>query len=396
MANNKKRKYTIDEKKPPGRRIVSAGIPRIRLNPAEFEIIKQYRAIQQSANEMGLDEEDVKHGWLKTKDASLFFTNPAHRGKDGKDGVLDIDNLDFKKLLGDIPKFDFKVDLDRGGIVKKGLFDRVVLSDVHIGMDPTNKGRSLYDGLEWNKKVLFDRLEKIVEHVLENQKSNVLYIVDLGDFLDGFNGQTTRGGHSLPQNMSNQDCFDAGFSFKVALIENLIPHFDHIHFRNINNDNHSADFAYFVNSAFKSYCDAAFPQKDKSGERRVQIVNQTKFIDYEIIGGKYCFVTTHGKDSQHMKGGFKPKLDAGQVNKILGYLNTMQLINRGYDIIFEKGDSHQYLFDSSTSDQFKYYNYPALSPSSDWVATNFQVGQSGFIHFNYYEKRKSVNEYFFD
>ena len=379
-----------------GRKIVSQGVSRIRLNPTEFELIQQYRAIQKSANDLGLDEQDVKHGWLKTKDASLFFTNPAH--KDKRSATLNIDDIDFQKLLGDIPKYSFpKKDLSgaSGKDIKDGLFDRVVISDVHIGMDPTNHGRALYDGLEWNRKVLFSRLEEIVKHVLENQKSNVLHIVELGDFADGLNGQTTRGGHSLPQNMTNQECFDAGFSFKVALIENLAPHFDQIYFRSINNDNHSGDFAYFINSAFKFYCDSAFPDKDRSGNRKVQVTNQLKFIDYEIVG-KYCFVTTHGKDSQHMKGGFKPKLDPNQVNKILGYLDTMKLLNRGYEIIFEKGDSHQYLFDSSTSDQFKYYNYPALSPSSDWVATNFQMGRSGFVHFNYHEKRKSINEYFFD
>ena len=135
------------------------------------------------------------------------------------------------------------------------------------------------------------------------------------------------------------------------------------------------------------YCEKAYLGK-------VEVVNQLKFIDYNIVG-KYCFVTTHGKDSTHLKHGFKPKLDAVQINKIIGFLNSKNLLNQGYEIIFEKGDSHQCIFDSSSSDLFKYYNYPALSPSSNWVQTNFQKGKRGFVLFNYYENRKSVNEYFF-
>jgi hypothetical protein len=226
----------------------------------------------------------------------------------------------------------------------------------------------------------------MISYTLANQKSNVLYLLDLGDYLDGFNGQTTRGGHSLPQNMSNQKAFDVGFTFKAMLITHLAPFYDTIHVRNICNDNHSGDFSYFVNQFFKKYIERDL--------KNVKVTNQTRFIDHEVIGNK-CFVTTHGKDTHNLKFGFKPKIDPGQINRILGYLNTNQLLNKGYEIIFEKGDSHLYLFDSSSSDVFKYYNYPAFSPSSNWVAMNFQLGKSGFIHFNYGIDQKSINEYFF-
>jgi hypothetical protein len=239
---------------------------------------------------------------------------------------------------------------------------------------------------EWNENILFERLEQMVSYTLEKQNSDTLYILDLGDYLDGFNGQTTRGGHALPQNMSNQKAFDVGFQFKVGLVQALAPHYKTIEIRNICNDNHSGDFSYFVNQFFKTYVERDL--------KNVHVTNQTAFIDYEIIGN-YCFVTTHGKDTHNLKNGFKPKIDPNQINRILGYLNTKQLLNKGYDITFEKGDSHLYLFDSASSDVFKYYNYPAFSPSSNWVAMNFQLGRSGFVHFNYDKHRKSINEYFF-
>ncbi len=50
-----------------GRPVVSKGVPRIRLCPEELALINQYRAIKNQANSLGLDEKDVKHGWLKNK-----------------------------------------------------------------------------------------------------------------------------------------------------------------------------------------------------------------------------------------------------------------------------------------------------------------------------------------
>lgn len=348
--------------------------PRITLE--EFEIVAQYRAIKNQANNLGLDDKDVKHGWLKNKDASLFFKNPNFGNE------FDVNKVDFEKLFTDVPKIEVTKVKKKD---YKGEFDKLVFTDVHVGMDASDKGRNMYE-TEWNKTILFYRLTEMVNFTLAKQESKILYISDLGDFLDGFNGNTTRGGHLLPQNMSNQEAFDVGFMFKVRLLEALAPHYELVVMRNVCNDNHAGDFAYFVNQAVKSYINTQL--------KNVQIINQTSFIDWELVGN-YCFVSTHGKDTHNLKHGFKAKIDPNQVNKIVGYLNTQQLLNKGYEIIFEKGDSHLYLFDSATSDVFKYYNYPAFSPSSNWVATNFQLGRSGFVHFNYGLSTKSINEYFF-
>ena len=348
---------------------------RPRISHEEFDVVQQYRAIKRESNSLGLDDKDVKHGWLKTKDASLFFKNPNFASGEELD-------LDFNKLLENAPKLTIEKVKNT---LYSGEFDKLVFTDVHIGMDSSDKGRSLYPS-EWNENILFDRLEKMISYTLAKQNSNILHILDLGDYLDGFNGQTTRGGHSLPQNMSNQKAFDVGFMFKTLLITQLSPFYDKIYVRNICNDNHSGDFSYFVNQCFKTYI-----ERDLDN---VFVTNQTLFIDHEIIGNK-CFVTTHGKDTHNLKFGFKAKIDPNQINRILGYLNNNQLLNKGYDIIFEKGDSHLYLFDSSSSDVFKYYNYPAFSPSSNWVMMNFQLGKSGFIHFNYDTEQKSINEFYF-
>lgn len=363
------------------------GNGRYSLSKEQLSKITEYRinnpkswkdGIKENADEMGLNIKDVPYGWIKTETGSFHFKNP-----DFSPNNFDIKTYDFTSIFSKVKP----IKINKVGTNKNldAEFDRLVLSDIHIGMDASDKGKSLYD-LKWDHNDIRKTLEEVVVFTVANQKSDELIIVDLGDFLDGFNGQTTRGGHNLVQNMSNQEAFDVGLQFKITLIESLLPYYSKITFHNINNDNHSADFSYCLNSALKSYCDKAYPQ--------VTIVNQLKFIDYNIIGN-YCFVTTHGKDSTHLKFGFKPKLDPNQINKITGYLSAMNLLNKNLQIIFEKGDSHQYLFDSSSSDLFLYYNYPALSPSSNWVQTNFQKGNRGFVFFNYYKNRKTINEYFF-
>ena len=49
---------------------------RPRLTPDEFEVVQQYRAIKRECDEQDIDLKTVKHGWLKSKNTSLFFKNP--------------------------------------------------------------------------------------------------------------------------------------------------------------------------------------------------------------------------------------------------------------------------------------------------------------------------------
>lgn len=263
-------------------------------------------------------------------------------------------------------------------------FDRAVFTDTHIGMDVNKDGFSLYDG-EWNEDQIFKRLEIFVNEIIKNKKSNTLFLNDLADFLDGWDGETTRGGHKLPQNMDNQKAFDVALLFKIRLIDALLQHYNFIKFVNICNDNHAGSFGYIVNSAFKTYIELKYPNN-------IEVINQRKFIDHYIINNR-CFILTHGKDEKSLKFGFKPKLDPVQIEKIKNYIDEYKLHN--YKIEFSKGDSHQLLFDHTSSTAFEYQNFGAFSPPSDWVKTNFKNTLSSFTTFNYYETQKTINHFIF-
>jgi hypothetical protein len=342
-------------------------------------LLDQHEGIYNATNDLDVPNTSVKHMWLKTKQSSIFVKNPEYIEPQTEvelEKEIDFTNI-FKDLVKPIklPKISSKLDLS--------IFDRLVYTDVHIGMEVNQNGYSLYDGV-WNEAEVEKRLEIMVSQTLINKQSDTLIIHELGDFMDGYDAVTTRGGHSLPQNMDNQKAFDVGLSFKVRLIDALIPYYNTIECINICNDNHAGSFGYIVNSAFKAYIELKY--------ENVKVVNQRKFIDHYIVENR-CFILTHGKDDKNMKFGFKPHLDAVQIEKIKNYIDEYKLHN--YTIEFSKGDSHQLLLDFTSSSAFEYQNFGAFSPPSDWVKTNFKNTNSSFIVFNYYENQKSINPIIF-
>ena len=322
--------------------------------------------IEQHSSEMNLNLSDVKHGWIKSRGASMFFKNP-----DFTEQEFDLDNIDWNKILSlqNIEKIEHQTES------KTGKFDRVVYSDTHIGMTTNENGFSLYGG-KWDEVELMNRLSIFVCKIVDNRKSDILIIDDLGDLMDGWDAHTVRKYHPLPQNMDNQKAFDIALNFKLKMIGALKWHYKEIICHNVCNDNHSGAFGYIVNSALATVCELRYDN--------VKIINYRKFINHYILD-KNVFILSHGKDAKHLKFGFKPKLNAVQIEKIDNYIRENYLHQKGGSIEFSKGDSHQLLLDWSTSDSFNYFNYPAFSPSSEWVQTNYKKGISGFVMFNYFD-----------
>ena len=262
-----------------------------------------------------------------------------------------------------------KVNIAKVKPIKNYEFDTLTYSDVHIGMDTDKYNKSMY-AIEWNREKIMEAAKILVQKTLESRSSENLVVDELGDLLDGYNEQTTRGGHHLPQNMTNEEAFDVALEFKIYLLKELAPYYNNVKFNNICNDNHAGSFGYFVNAAFKKIAEEKYID--------VEVNNYLKFINHYYIG-RICFVITHGKDDSTLKFGFKPHLDTKAIEKIDQYCKHNNVYKNSDLVIFKKGDSHQCLFDMASSDDFYYYNYPALSPSSQWVQNNFKKGRRGFV-----------------
>ena len=293
-----------------------------------------------------------------------------------KEDILEVvESFDFKSIIDKYikPLDDLTVNTVTSNSINSKDFDKLIITDVHVGMDTDIDNNTMYHG-KWDKKELFKTAQIVIDKTIEEQESDVLYIDELGDLLDGFNAQTTRGGHSLPQNMTNEQAFDYALEFKLKIVYGLIGSYKEINISNICNDNHSGAFGYFVNQAFKQIVEIQF--------KNVFVTNHRKFINHYFVGN-ICFVLTHGKDDKSLKFGFKPHLDLKGAEKIDQYLKQNKIYKDAELIIFCKGDSHQALFDLCTSDDFYYFNYPALSPSSNWIKNNFKLGRRGFVNESY-------------
>ena len=253
--------------------------------------------------------------------------------------------------------------------VKGHLFDMLTFTDVHIGMDTDKYKNTMYEK-KWDRQYLLDQAREMIYETINWRKSDMLVIDDLGDLMDGFDGRTTRGGHDLPQNMTNKEAFDLAIQFKLMIVDKLVEHYDHIVINNVCNDNHSGDFGYFVNSAFKSICELRY--------KNVVVNNHVQFISHYTIG-KVTFLISHGKDDKALKFGFSVYPKPQDIEKIDQYCKRKNLYKEGQTIVFKKGDSHQCLFDECSSDDFFYWNYPAFSPSSNWIKNNYKFGRRGFV-----------------
>lgn len=325
---------------------------------------------------VGIDPEKIKHYWYKGKHYSINVKGEDSNQKE----------LDFDKVISECMESYEKKPLTQLKTNSK-IIDRLVYTDVHTGMDASRGGLALYP-VEWNGEMLLENIKLMAEFTIKNKQSDVLYIDELGDYMDGWDGETTRKGHKLPQNMNNEDAFDYGLKAKVLLIDILQSEFKHIVCNNICEDNHSGAFGYVVNSAFKNVIEHKY--------NNVEVHNHRKFLNFYKIQER-MIVLTHGKDARNLKFGFKPQLDPRQIEKIDQFLKNYSIYNNCNYITFSKGDSHQCLFDMCSSDDFDYFNYPALSPSSEWVQTNFKRGRRGFVleHIKDSGARVVLEPYFF-
>ena len=104
----------------------------------------------------------------------------------------------------------------------------------------------------------------------------------------------------------------------------------------------------------------------------------------------------HGKDEKEMKFGLRVQTTDKIVNKIEEYVRVNELHKKATHVEFSKGDSHQALLDMGSSDVFNYFNYPALSPSSNYVGVNFKKGRRGYFNFLFDSntKKTSINPTF--
>lgn len=316
---------------------------------------------------------EVPFGFIPTK-ITKTHTNQhwITYGKDSE-GILQLNEDIIRQTLQDIEIKPINLDVSNNN-------DKILVltyTDTHIGMD-TDKDKTAMYATEWNESELLKSVDIMVEKVSRHfNNHDAIHVKDLGDLLDGYNAETTRGGHKLPQNMSNNEAFLVASKFKIKLAKALAQYGVPLYFHNIVNDNHAGDFAEILNFHVKEVLKYMIPT--------AEYYIQRKFIEHYNYG-IHTFVLSHGKDKKYMMRPLNNILDKRTSDLIESYFKYNNITE---NITFEKGDSHICKIDKS-----KHYNYichGALSPASEWVQTNFQKSRRMFSIMEVYKNEIEIN-----
>jgi hypothetical protein len=248
----------------------------------------------------------------------------------------------------------------------------VWVSDEHVGASVKNE---LYEN-EWNKSEYFKRKSKVIDVVKEQGdiygSFDKIIVCTLGDTMDGYNGQTTRGGHSLAQNMTNKEAIKTYVDVNKYVWDGIVDlrKTDTYNLYNIENSNHGGlgwDAA--ANLGLEMYLKTKYPTFE---------VNAIEKVIGSFSYGINDFHLAHGKDDTHMKRNYPLHIDAKLEGYIKEYLDENGFKDKTRPQHFVKGDLHQ--FATQQGRFFTYTNIPSLFGSSGWVMSNIGKGKAGFCY----------------
>ena len=300
------------------------------------------------------DQWEVKQKWVKNKEtgeSSLLIRKT--NAEDFKTGFEDFLNTYNPKSNKFVPQVQDNILL-------------VYTSDKHIGAK--TKENSLFDN-DYSAEIFNERMKKTADEIIRLNKIypfEQIVIIDLGDTVDGFNSLTTRGGHTLPQNMTNRDVYktflDTHLNFISYLVQNA--RCKNLAYVTAGESNHGGDFEWICNKSLETALNIKYPQ--------IKTYIGDKFIEHFEFGD-HCFIICHGKDIEDMKYPLPKNLDPKTELWIKSYIDQNEIKSKF--ISFVKGDLH--LASTEYSDFFRYKNVLSMYGSSKWVQTNFMKNTRG-------------------
>lgn len=254
---------------------------------------------------------------------------------------------------------------------EKALF--IYTSDKHIGA--LTKEDSIYvnkyDKQEMRNRIVIATLNIIDKAVKIYGRFSSIFIMDLGDALDGFDGKTTRGqkgssSHTLPQQLNNREQHDYYVELHKELFDSIVvqEYAKELYYIATSNSNHGGDFEYGAMRNLETYLNVKYP-------------NIHTFVSYKpynhLIYGKHCIIFGHGKDEEDMRSGLPLTI----VPKVENFIDDYIRINKlgDYFITFVSGDLHQSA--ETYAKNFRYKKVLSQFGSSRWSHTNFGSGSPG-------------------
>jgi hypothetical protein len=250
---------------------------RPRLKPDEAEVLEKYRAIKNEAEKFGLDEKNVKHGWIKNKTASLFFKNPNFKSED-QQGFETMKQEIIDSISNYIPKY---IPIEREEVIEGHLLV-IDPADIHIG-----KLCEAFDtGEDYNCQIAVKRVREGVKGIINKAKGfNIDKILFIGgnDILHiDTPMRTTTGGTNQDTDGMWYSNFLTAKKLYVEILEMLLPIAD-VHFT-FNPSNHDYMSGFFLADVIQTWF------KDSKNITFDCSISHRKGFLY----GKNLIGTTHG------------------------------------------------------------------------------------------------------
>lgn len=263
------------------------------------------------------------------------------------------------KLLEDLLEYnpDFKNEKFEANITTKSESAVIFLSDLHIGA--YNEKFGFYQLPNYDKKEILRRLDVILDRFAGRKFENLI-VVDLGDSIDQFNKETTRGGHLLPNNMTDKEMSHLYLDCMEYLFKNLKTEVGayNYYYYSIGESNHSGDFGWALNLAL-SY------KLQQNGWNTY--VSDYPIDDFTV--GIHKFIYTHGKDNINQSKQFPLTLNPQTELYFANYIAEKKLRQNNEKVYVVKGDLHQYAYTSGK--QFDYISVGSMYACSNYIAANF-------------------------
>lgn len=350
---------------------------RYTLTKEQFNQIVELRnnGIITDCKSIQVEAEHVKHMWKVVNDengkkqGNVFIKNPFYVDEEIQEITQTIENsIDnvLKRFKSD--KVYFTVDNIKSN--KKAL--KATIADDHVGLEPNPNNTGLFK-YEYNAKIYKESYNKVFNSIMKEYRTHgtfdLLLLDNLGDEQDGWNGFTTRGGHELPQNMSNAEVFETCVDVKVNFVKCVLEQgiCKKVILRKVTNDNHSGDFGHTINIAVRKIINLLYSSDV------VEVETLTRFMEHRFYGN-HCFILTHGKDTKQMFKGLPLHLNDKAIKFINDYIRFYNITSEFIHV--EKGDLHQIGYNKCNT--FDYRNFMSFAPPSCWQQHNFGDSYAGY------------------
>ncbi len=145
---------------------------RIWVNESELEMFQELRMFERSCKDQGLNPEQVKHGWFKSKETSLFVKNPNFKSQESeKASQFQID------LINQIKEHAPKYPKIQRSTSSEGHLLVIDPADIHVG----KLCRSFETGEEYNEQIAVNRVKEGVKGIIQKSKGwNIDKIIFIG------------------------------------------------------------------------------------------------------------------------------------------------------------------------------------------------------------------------